>query len=128
MKTPTTGTPGLRRFAFTVAGLLLLLAFSDAAYGQEVSVRNTAKQIRPGLYECVLYVEASPKVYGSIGGVTYTLPPGFVNRKQRKETYPYRSDPFHVSASEEVVVNVRIEYKGGQDAYFNYKLTFDRKR
>jgi hypothetical protein len=128
MKTQASGSPGLRRFAFMAAGLLLLLIFSDAAYGQDVSVRNTARQIKPGLYECVVYVEAKPGMSKLIGGVTYTLPTGFPNRKQTKQTYPYRSDPVHTSASEEVVVNVRIEYKDGKDVYFNYKLTFDGKR
>jgi hypothetical protein len=117
-------------------GLLLLLSFSDAADAQPpqqqqqqpaVAIRNTARQIKPGLYECVIYVEASPEMSGIIDDVTYTLPPGFPVRKQKKHHYPYRSDPFNASASEEVIVNVKIDYKGRDNAYFSYKLTFDRR-
>jgi len=109
-----------------LASIFMFLSFAEA-YGQtDVKIKNTAKQIKPGIYECIIYLDISKDLLKTIDGVTYTLPPGYANRKQRaRQTRPgvkgyFSSNPF--ITTEEATVNVLITYKGPKDAYLNYKL------
>lgn len=131
----TTGGARLPLPALLAAGWLLLLAFPAAARAQDerqadaqqtqtgVTIRNTSREVKPGLYECVIYLEPGPEGWRIVDDVTYTLPTGFPNRKQKKKKPPFRSDPFNVSASEDVVVNVKIDYHGTRDEYLTYKVS-----
>lgn len=113
---------------FLLAGLLVV--FTMASYGQdrtrneEAVIKNTVKQIRPGLFECIIYLEGSKELLSNIDDVRYTLPSGYTNRKQIKKNrdsrYPFSSDP--ITTAEEVVVNIKIDYKGPNNAYLSYKL------
>ena len=106
----------------------MFMVFSLAeAHGQgEVKIKNTARQIKPGIYECIIYLVISKDLLKTIDDVTYTLPPGFPNRKQKaKKIRPgvkgyFSSNPF--ITTEEATVDVLIDYKGPNDAYLNYKL------
>lgn len=118
----------LKRRIFLLASILLV--FITAIYGlektstKEVVIKNTVKQIKPGLYECVIYIEASRELLDNIDGVQYTLPSGYSNSKQtskiRDGRYPFSSGP--IITAEEVVVNIKIDYKGPNNAYLSYKL------
>lgn len=118
----------LKRRIFLLASILLV--FITAIYGlektstEEVVIKNTVKQIKPGLYECVIYIEASRELLDNIDGVQYTLPSGYSNSKQtskiRDGRYPFSSGP--IITTEEVVVNIKIDYKGPNNAYLSYKL------
>lgn len=118
----------LKRRIFLLASILLV--FITAIYGLEktstgeVVIKNTVKQIKPGLYECVIYIEASRELLDNIDGVQYTLPSGYSNSKQtskiRDGRYPFSSGP--IITAEEVVVNIKIDYKGPNNAYLSYKL------
>ena len=121
---------GTQRIPLAVVfGLLCIIE----GYGQaDVKIRNTAKQVKPGVYECIVYLDISYEVSKTIDDVTYTLPPGYSNRKQRgQKTRPgirgyFSSNPF--ITTEEAVVNVLIDFKGPGDQYVPYKLIlFTRK-
>lgn len=122
----TTKRSYLSRLLFLTGSMFLLLTCIPA-YGQgEVQIRNTAKEIKPGVYECIVYLDMSGDLVRTIDDVTYTLPPGYPRRKQkgRKNRTGVRgffsSSPF--ITTEEAVVNVKIDYKGRKDLYRSYKL------
>jgi hypothetical protein len=106
----------------------ITLAAFTSAYGQsdEVKIKNTSREIRPGLYECIIYLEMSEGMSKKIDDVTYTFPFGFAQRRQRaKKIRPqiagfFSSKPF--VTAEEIVVNILIDYKGVNDVYLSYKL------
>ena len=106
---------------------IVLVAFA-AAYGQsdEVTIKNTTREIRPGLYECVVYLEMSAGHSARIDDVTYSLPYGFEQRKYRgKKTRQgiegyFSSEPIVIA--EEITVNIKIDYKGADDVYVSYKI------
>ncbi|SRR6266498_1320550 len=110
---------------FLPAIILLLLTFGPVE-GQDAKISNTAREIRPGLYECIVYLDISKGLSKTIDDVTYTLPPGYPNRKQRgKKKRPGISGFFSSSpiiTTEEAVINVLIDYKGPKDVYLSYKL------
>src|ERR1043165_9137620 len=113
-----------RRFVLPAAALLLLLTCAPAGRAQDcsdlsgVKVKNTAKPVGNGLYECILYLEVDGKsTLSNIEEVKYTLHPSLPNpkqkiRKTRNKRYPFGSDPFTVS--EEFYINVKIEYHHGR--------------
>jgi hypothetical protein len=119
----------IARWFLTASILLLPLA---GAYGQsggkqgEVKIKNTAKQIKPGLYECIIYLDMSSDLLRTIDDVTYTLPSGYPNRKQKGKKFRPGVSGFFSSSpiitAEEAVVNVKIDYKGPNDVYLSYKL------
>ena len=107
---------------------MTLIAFIPV-YGQsdEIKIKNTVRQIRPGLYECIVYLEISNDVSETIDDVTYTLPYGYANRKHNgRRTRPAISGFFSSSpivTAEEIVVNIKIEYKDDRDnVYLSYAL------
>ncbi len=120
---------GYRMSLVLIFGLLCVVE----AYGQpDVKISNTAKQIKPGVFECILYVEVTKEVSKTIDDVTFTLPPGYSNRKQRAVkllsgmNIRFSSKPF--ITTEEVEVNVLVDFKGPNDRYSNYRLVlFSRK-
>lgn len=118
--------PNLTWRVFLIGSLLLLLKCS-AAYGQgDVPIKNTAKEIRPGLYECRIYLALSKGLLETIADVTYTLPPGYPNRTQKGQKITpglsggFSSNP--ITTAEEAVVNVKITYKNSTSLYRSYKL------
>jgi len=104
----------------------MLLLLCCETFGQQAKIRNTAREIRRGVYECVIYLDIDERVANTIDDVTYTWPPGYPIRKQRgrkKRTGVkgfFSSSPF--ITGEEAVINVLIDYKGPKDAYLSYKL------
>ncbi len=120
--------------AFLAAGLLLLLAavpYGPAGAAQDIGVtlNNECKQVRPSLYQCVIYLEAARDVLDNIDDVRYTLPYGYESRKQtvgRGRGRPFSSEPFNTA--EEVTVNVKIDFKGNNDAYLSYRVTLSNER
>ena len=112
-----------------IFGLLCLVE----AHGQtDVKINNTARQIKPGLYECIIYLDISEAVSRTIDDVTYTLPPGYPDRKQRgKKARPgirgyFSSNPF--ITTEEAEVNILIDFKGPNDRHIAYKLILFPKK
>lgn len=117
--------PSQTRQIFLLIGMLFVL--SHASYGQkEVVIKNTVREVRPGLYECVIYIEASREVLDKIDDVRYTLPSGYPNRKQTRgpgnnRNYPFSSNP--IITAEDVIVNIKIDFKGpGNYSYLSYRL------
>jgi hypothetical protein len=113
---------------FSIASILLV---STGAYGQsekqaEVKIKNTSREIQPGLYECIIYLEMSKDVLKRIDDVTYTLPSGYPNRKQKGKKIRSGVNGFfsssRITTAETVFVNVKIDYKGPYDLYLSYKL------
>ena len=110
------------------ASLLLLLAAAGVPgrpFQEPVAVKNTCQQSKSGIYQCVLYIEASKEVLATIDDVRYTLPSGYPNRKQTVSRGPragkyFSSKPF--TTAEEVIVNVKIDYKNRPDAYLSYRV------
>ena len=115
----------LSRWFFT--STILFLSFAGA-YGQsgKVEMKNTTRQIKPGLYECVIYLDMSKDLLRTIDDVTYTLPSGYPNRKQRGKKIRLGVKGFFSSSpiitAEETIVNVKIDYKGSDDIFLSYKL------
>jgi|GEM_PF-5427708 len=112
-----------------IFGLLCIIE----VYGQgDLKIKNTAKQIKPGVYECVIYLDITYDVSKTIDDVTYTMPPGYSNRKQRgQKTRPgirgyFSSDPF--ITTEEAVIDILIDFKGPHDQYITYKLILFSRR
>ena len=112
---------------FLLLGILLVSLIG--AYGQtnEVKIKNTTKEIQPGLYECIVYLEISDDVAARIDDVTYSLPAGYPKRKQtvkisRQEGVNgyFRSDP--IVTAEEIVINIKIDYDDAEDVYLSYKI------
>ena len=66
-----------------LATMFMVFSLAEAQGQGEVKIKNTAKQIKPGIYECIIYLDMSKDLLKTIDDVTYTLPPGFPNRKQR---------------------------------------------
>jgi hypothetical protein len=128
MKKVTRNLAVPKRCIFFLAGILLVI--TTVTYGQgtagseEVTIKNTARQIKPGIYECVIYIEGSEGLLNTIDDVRYTLPSGYPKRKQTRKIgdrrYPFSSAP--IVTAEEVVVNIKIDYKGRKNAYLSYKL------
>lgn len=123
--------PAKRLFIISTAALLFILALAPASYGQEcnalpnIKIKNTARDIGNGLYECIVYVEADKSTLGNIEEVKYTLHPSLPHPKQKIKTtrdrrYPFGSNTF--TASEEFYINVKIEYRKGKDTYCTYRL------
>jgi len=45
-----------------LASIFMFLSFAEA-YGQtDVKIKNTAKQIKPGIYECIIYLDISKEL------------------------------------------------------------------
>ena len=119
------------RPSFTARCLLLagiLLVSFTAAFGQsdELKIKNTAREIRPGLYECIVYFEISKDLSQKIDDVTYTFPFGYANRKHKGKRIRSEISGFFSSrpiiTAEELVVNIKIDYKGSDDVYMSYKI------
>jgi len=125
----TTKLSHLVRQSVLLSSILLLLCVAEA-HGQQAKIRNTAKEIRPGVYECIIYLDIDKELTQTIDDVTYTWPPGYPMRKQRgKKIRPgvkgfFSSSPF--ITGEEAIINVLIDYKGPKDAYLSYKLRLFR--
>lgn len=106
---------------------ILLMTFAGA-YGQndQVKIKNTIREIRPGLYECTVYLEMSAAHSERIDDVTYSLPYGFEQRKNRGKKIRQGIDGYFSSApifiAEEITVNIKIDYKGADDVYLSYKI------
>lgn len=105
---------------------ILLGAFTVASAQNEANLKNTTKEVRPGLYECVIYLQIGKDEAKKIDDVTYTLPYGYRNRKQKGKRVRtgingYFSSPPIVTA-EEIVINVKIDYKGTKDVFLSYKI------
>ena len=113
------------RWVVLLSSILLLLCAAET-YGQQAKIRNTAREIRPGVYECVIYLDINNEIAKTIDDVSYTWPPGYPIRKERgKKIRPgikgfFSSNPF--ITGEEAIINVLIDYKGPKDAYLSYKL------
>ncbi len=109
-----------------LASMFIVFSLAEAHGQGEVKIKNTAKQIKPGIYECIIYLDISKGLVKTIDDVHYTLPPGYPDRKKRaRKNRPgvngyFSSDPF--ITTEEATVDVLIDYKGPKDAYLNYKL------
>ena len=111
---------------FLLLGILLVTFAS--AYGQsdDVKIKNTTREIRPGVYECIVYLEMSAAESERIDDVTYSLPYGFQQRKYRGKKVRegvdgyFSSDP--IVTAEEIVINVKITYRGGNDVYRSYRI------
>ena len=115
------------------AGCLLLASITlvacISAYGQhdEIRIKNTVTQIRPGVYECIVYFEISGDLSQKIEEVTYTLPYGYPNRKHSGKRRAPAIDGFFSSkpivTAEEIVINIKIEYTDDRDdGYLSYRL------
>ena len=112
---------------FLLVGILLVSL--TGAYGQtaEVKIKNTTKEIQPGLYECRVYLEISDELAAKIDDVTYSLPAGYPQRKQtvkksRQGVKEYfSSDP--IVTAEEIIINIKIDYDDADDVYLSYKIT-----
>lgn len=108
--------------------LAILLASLTGAYGQsgELTIKNTTKEIQPGLYECIVYLEISDELAAKIDDVTYSLPAGYPHRKQtvKKSRQGFKgyfsSDP--IVTAEEIVINIKIDYDDAEDVYLSYKV------
>lgn len=105
---------------------ILLGAFAVANAQNEVRMKNTIREIRAGLYECVIYFEMDKDESKTIDDVTYTLPVGYRNRKQKaKRVRPgingyFSSRP--IVTAEEIIVNVKIDYDDAKDVFLSYKI------
>ena len=118
--------PNIAR-CFLLLGMLLV-SFTGA-YGQtdEVKIKNTTKEIQPGLYECRVYLEISDDLAAKIDDVTYKLTVGYPDRKQIvKKSRQDGLEGFFISdrivTAEEIVINIKIDYKGADDVYLSYKI------
>jgi hypothetical protein len=115
-----------------IARCLLLASITlvgfTAAYGQseDVKIKNTVREVQPGLYECIIYFEISGNLSEKIDEVTYTLPYGYPERKQggrrRRPDFNgfFSSKP--IRTAEEIIVNVKIEYTDDSEVYRSYTL------
>lgn len=109
-----------------VTGVFLLFAFAEAQAQSDVDIKNTARQVKPGVYECIVYLDIDKNTANGIYGVTYTLPPGYPNRKllARKTRAGIRgyfsSNPF--TSTEEAIVSVQIERRGAKPSITNIKF------
>ena len=111
---------------FLLLGVLLITFTAAYGHSDEVKIKNTTREIRPGVYECIVYLEVSADVSERIDEVTYLLPYGFEQRKYKGKKVRqgvdgyFSSDP--IVTTEEIVINVKIEYKGADDVYRSYKI------
>ena len=111
---------------FLLLGILLMTV--APAYGQsdEIKIKNTTREIRPGVYECIVYLEISAEISARIDEVTYSLPPGFQQRQYKGKRVRegvrgyFSSDP--IVTAEEIIINVKIEYEDAGDVYRSYKI------
>jgi hypothetical protein len=125
-------------YAYLVLGIFLLMTTAMGAYGQrqatdgQVTVKNTCKQVKNGIYECFIYIEASEDVLNTIDDVRYTLPSGYTDRKHmvhrrgKDSRYAFSSEPF--TTAEEIIVNVKIDYHGRPNAYLSYQVRLSDDR
>ena len=125
-----------RTRATQVVGLLLLLA-AAGAYGRDqsaqdvgITLRNECRPVGHGLYQCVVYLEAAGDVLDNIDDVRYTLPYGYENRKHTagrgRDNRPFSSSPFNTT--EEVTVNVKVDFKGRPDVYLSYRVRLSNEK
>lgn len=106
---------------------ILVMSFAPA-YGQsdEIKIKNTTREIRPGVYECIVYLEISAEMSARIDEVTYSLPYGFQQRKYKGKRVRegvkgyFSSEP--IVTAEEIIINVKIEYEDAGDVYRSYKI------
>jgi hypothetical protein len=109
-----------------IAGMFLLFAFAEAEGQGDLNIKNTARQVKPGVYECIVYLEISKDAANAIYSVTYTLPPGYPNRRllARKKRAGIRgyfsSNPF--TTTEEAIISVQIERRGAHPSTTNIKF------
>jgi len=121
-----------RRKDVLMASVLFLLTTTAVAYGRGgsaqgagVTVKHTCDRVKPGIYQCVLYIEASDDVLKAIDDVRYTLPSGYPERTQiagrgRVAGKPFSSKPF--TTAEDVIVNVKIGYRGRPNMYLSHRV------
>ncbi len=121
-----------RRKDVLMTSVLLLLTATAVTYGRggpaqdpEVTVKHVCEQVRPGIHQCMLYVEASADVLNAIDDVRYTLPSGYPDRRQivgrgRDAAKPFSSKPF--TTAEDVIVNVKIDYQGRPNVYLSHQV------
>lgn len=125
-----------RARASQAVGLLLLLV-AAGVYGRDqtaqdvgVTLKNDCRPVGHGLYQCVVYLEAAGDVLNDIDDVRYTLPYGYEDRRQTagrgKGNRPFSSNPFNTT--EEVTVNVKIDFKGRPDVYLSYRVRLSNEK
>lgn len=111
---------------FLLLGILLITFTAAYSQGDDVKIKNTTREIRPGVYECIVYLKMSADMSERIDDVTYSLPYGFQQRQHRGKKVRqgvdgyFSSDP--IVTTEEIIINVKITYKGASDVYRSYKL------
>jgi hypothetical protein len=109
-----------------VAGMFVLFASVEVQAQDNLNIKNTARQVKPGVYECIVYLDIDRNAANEIYGVTYTLPPGYPNRKLlARKTRPgikgyFSSNPFW--STEEAIVSVQIDRKGKNPSITKFKL------